>query len=119
MIYWSLFEYIGVGLGAHGFIDGYRTYNERALSKYIQNPLKEKVLQTKEDLLQDDLIFGLRKIKGVSIKNIEEKYDIDLFKTYDKLKEKIELGLLNITDGYLRLTDKGLLLGNQVFMVFI
>ncbi|TNF09218.1 MAG: radical SAM family heme chaperone HemW [Bacillota bacterium] len=119
MIYWSLGEYIGVGLGAHGFIDGYRTYNERALAKYLVNPLKEKTLQTHNDLLQDDLIFGLRKIEGVHIQSIEEKYHLDLFHTYDKLKEKMDLGLLEIKDGYLRLTDKGLLLGNQVFMVFI
>ena len=119
LIYWTLGEYIGVGLGAHGFIDGFRTYNERALPKYLSKPLKEKVIQTKDDLLQDELIFGLRKIKGVSLEAIETKYGINLFDTYPKLKEKIELGLLEVNQGYLKLTDKGLLLGNQVFMVFI
>jgi oxygen-independent coproporphyrinogen-3 oxidase len=119
MIYWTLAEYIGVGLGAHGFIDGNRTYNEKALSKYLINPIREKVHQTQDDLLQDELIFGLRKIKGIHLEEIQEKYQVDLFKKYDKLQEKIDIGLLEIRDQYLRLTDKGLLLGNQVFMVFI
>ena len=119
LIYWTLGEYIGVGLGAHGYIDGHRTYNERALAKYLINPLKEKIKQTKDDLLQDELIFGLRKTSGISILDIEEKYHINLLDKFPKLKEKIDLGLVTIEQNYLKLTDKGLLLGNQVFMVFI
>jgi len=119
LIYWTLGEYIGAGLGAHGFIDGNRTYNERAFSKYIIKPLKEKTFQDQETLLQDELIFGLRKTKGVSISEVEKKYNKKLFDTYPQLHEKIELGLIEIHEGFLKLTDKGLLLGNQVFMVFI
>jgi oxygen-independent coproporphyrinogen-3 oxidase len=119
LIYWTLGEYIGVGLGAHGFINGKRTYNERALPKYLDHFLKEETEQTKEMLIQDELIFGLRKIKGININEIEEKYGIKLFDTYPKLKEKIDLGLVEIKNGYLKLTKQGLFLGNQVFMVFI
>lgn len=118
-IYWSLDPYIGVGLGAHGFIDQYRTYNERALPKYIDNFQKEKTLQTKEMLIQDELIFGLRKTKGVDISYIEKKYDINLFEQYPQLQDKINLGLVTLENDYLKLTKKGTLLGNQVFMVFI
>ena len=119
MIYWTLGEYIGVGLGAHGFIDGKRTYNERALPKYMDHYLKEETLQTKDMMIQDELIFGLRKIKGVEISDIEKKYDIKLFELYPKLQEKIDIGLVEIENGYLKLTNQGLFLGNQVFMVFI
>ncbi|AUD65126.1 hypothetical protein BK011_05320 [Tenericutes bacterium MZ-XQ] len=119
MIYWTLGEYIGVGLGAHGFIEGKRTYNERALPKYIDHYIKEETLQTKDMMIQDELIFGLRKIKGVEISDIEKKYDIKLFELYPKLQEKIDIGLVEIENGYLKLTNQGLFLGNQVFMVFI
>ena len=119
MIYWTLGEYIGVGLGAHGFINGKRTYNERALSKYLDHFIKEETVQTKEMLIQDELIFGLRKLSGVNIKEIEEKYKINLFETYPNLQEKIDLGLVEIDHDYLKLTKQGLFLGNQVFMVFI
>ena len=119
LIYWTLGEYIGCGLGAHGFIDGYRTYNEKNMAKYLDHFLQSKKLQDHKTLIQDELIFGLRKIKGVHIQTIEKKYQIDLFKTYPNLEEKIQLGLVKIDNGYLRLTKKGLFLGNQVFMVFI
>jgi oxygen-independent coproporphyrinogen-3 oxidase len=119
LIYWTLGEYIGVGLGAHGFVDGKRTYNERALSKYLNHYLKEETIQTKEMMIQDELIFGLRKISGVNIEALENKYDIKLFETYPNLQEKIDIGLVEIDKGYLKLTKQGLFLGNQVFMVFI
>jgi len=119
MIYWTLDQYIGCGLGAHGFIEGYRTYNERALPKYLDHYLKEKTLQNKQDLIQDELIFGLRKLSGVHIKTLEEKYQIDLLELYPKLQEKIDIGLVEMDHGYLKLTKQGLFLGNQVFMVFI
>lgn len=118
-IYWTLDPYIGVGLGAHGFIDGYRTYNERSMQAYIDHYQKEKVYQTSDMLIQDALIFGLRNTKGIEIEKIEKAFNIDLFKRYPKLEEKMNYGLLEIDHGYLKLTKKGTLLGNQVFMVFI
>ncbi|WP_162150572.1 radical SAM family heme chaperone HemW [Acholeplasma equifetale] len=118
-IYWSLGEYIGVGMGAHGFIDNHRTYNERGLPQYLDHFTKERVLQTQEDLLQDDLIFGLRKRKGIFIDDIEKKYNIKLLEKYPKLLEQESYGLVEFKDGYLRLTRKGMMLGNQVFMLFI
>ena len=119
MIYWTLGEYIGVGLGAHGFVDGYRTQNHRALAKYLKEPTEERKFQDKDILLQDELIFGLRKISGVSICLIKEKYGVDVFERYPQLYEKIELGLIKVESDHLKLTEKGLFLGNQVFMVFI
>jgi oxygen-independent coproporphyrinogen III oxidase len=38
---------------------------------------------------------------------------------FPQLKEKMEIGLIEITNDHLKLTDKGIFLGNQVFMVFI
>jgi oxygen-independent coproporphyrinogen-3 oxidase len=119
LIYWSLDEYIGVGLGAHGFVNNVRTYNHRALSKYLKEPLERIEEQTQEMLLQDDLIFGLRKTKGINIETIEKKYGIRLFEKYPGLKEKEELGLVEVKDNHLRLTHNGIFLGNQVFLLFI
>ncbi|MBN2300824.1 MAG: radical SAM family heme chaperone HemW [Acholeplasmataceae bacterium] len=119
LIYWTLDEYIGVGLGSHGFIERFRTHNHHILSKYLKSPQNEKIFQDKETLLQDELIFGLRKIKGVSLTKLKEKYDLDIFVHYPQIKEKIDIGLLKIEGDRLMLTEKGLFLGNQVFMIFI
>lgn len=118
-IYWTLGEYIGVGLGAHGFIDQYRTYNERSMIQYLDHFQKERTLQSDHELLQDELIFGLRMTKGVSIKDVEAKYGINLLEKFPKIEEKVELGLLKIKGDRLYLTHHGMMLGNQVFMLFI
>ena len=119
MLYWTLNEYIGCGLGAHGYINNYRTYNNKSLNKYYENPLNIKVEQTKLDNLQDELIFGLRLLKGVNIKKIEEKYSLDFLNKYPEILEKIELGLVELNNDILKLTPKGIFLGNLVFEVFI
>ncbi len=119
LIYWTLGEYIGVGLGAHGLIDGYRTYNHRIMSKYLIEPQSEKTFQDPDILLQDELIFGLRKIKGIDMKELNQKYKVNLMTRYPQIQEKIEIGLLKIEGERLMLTEKGLFLGNQVFMIFI
>lgn len=119
LLYWTLEEYIGIGLGAHGFIDGYRTYNETTLPAYAKKFQKDKLFQSNDVLLQDELIFGLRKISGIDIESIEKHYGVKLFDKFANLKEHIDLGLIEIDEGRLKLTEKGLFLGNQVFMVFI
>lgn len=119
LLYWTLKPYIGVGLGAHGFIDGYRTYNQRSMPKYLEKPQMEKTFQTKEVLIQDEMIFGLRKTKGIDLNEINQKYQIDLLDLYPQIQEKIKIGLLEIKGDRLMLTEQGLFLGNQVFMIFI
>lgn len=119
LIYWTLGEYIGVGLGAHGFVNNHRTLNHRALPKYLNTPLELKTYQDVDMRIQDELIFGLRKIQGIHVKEIENKYNISLISKYPKLQEKIDLGLVEWKGEYLKLTEKGIFLGNQVFMVFV
>src|SRR5690606_33233566 len=97
----------------------YRTYNERSMIQYLDHFQKERSLQTQQELLQDELIFGLRMTRGISISDIETKYGIKLLEKFPKIEEKVELGLLKIKDQRLYLTHYGMMLGNQVFMLFI
>lgn len=118
-IYWTLGEYIGVGLGAHGFIDNYRTYNVKSLNQYNDQIPCLKVLQSDKDLLADKLIFGLRLLEGVNLKEIEDKFNINILTSFPDINKKIDLGLAVIENNYLKLTEKGVFLGNQVFEAFI
>jgi oxygen-independent coproporphyrinogen III oxidase len=119
LIYWTNQPYIGVGLGAHGYIDGMRTYNNRQLPAYYRQYQASKECVKKDDMIRDELIFGLRKLSGISLSSFKETYGQDVFDLYPQLKEKITLGLIEIDGDMLKLTYQGLFLGNQVFMVFI
>jgi oxygen-independent coproporphyrinogen-3 oxidase len=118
-LYWTLGEYIGCGLGAHGFIDNHRTYNQTALAKYLKNPRDEVALQTESSLLGDELIFGLRRLVGVNIKALNQKYQVDILNDFSSLGRHIANGLLVLDGDYLKISSKGLLVGNQIFMEFI
>jgi oxygen-independent coproporphyrinogen III oxidase len=39
-------------------------------------------------MLQDEMIFGLRKMKGISLTYLKERYDVDIFVKYPDLKKK-------------------------------
>ena len=118
-LYWTLQEYIGVGLGAHGFIDQKRTYNHKAMSKYKIEPLKETILQDGQTLRNDHLLFLLRMTQGIDLDMVKSTYQNDIFELFPSLQEYVEHGLLMIEDRHLKLTRRGLQLGNLVFMVFI
>lgn len=118
-LYWTLQEYIGVGLGAHGFIENKRTYNHKAMSKYIVDQLKEVIEQDEETLRNDHLLFKLRMTQGIDLNMVKSKYKDDIFNLYPSLLRFIDDGLLIIEDNHLKLTRRGLQLGNLVFMVFI
>lgn len=119
LLYWTLQDYIGCGVGAHGFVDKNRTYNVKSIHQYNNKAEQLKLKQTEKDLLSDELIFGLRLIKGVNIEEIENKYQVNLLNHFKDLQGRINDNLVEIKDGYLKLTNKGVFLGNQVFEVFV
>ncbi|MDY0209936.1 MAG: radical SAM family heme chaperone HemW [Acholeplasma sp.] len=118
-LYWTMQPYDAIGAGAHGYDGVNRYYNHRLLNEYYQTPLQGSYIETDTQKLSDTLIFGLRRSVGVKIDEINQDFGIDLLKHFDGLDKYFKLGLIEVTDGYLRLTQKGFLLGNQVFEVFI
>lgn len=119
MLYWTLSEYIGVGLGAHGFVDNIRTYNHKSFNKYYQEFQALNLPQTKKDNIQDYLIFGLRLTKGISLTDFNNRFNEDIFELFPELNKKLNDGLIIVEDNYLKLTKLGLSFGNLVYEVFI
>lgn len=116
--YWSKEEYIGIGMGATSYLENKRITNSTYINKYLKN----------EDYFIEDLslldekkefiILGLRKIEGISIKEYNEKYNADFYSDFDVTK-LINQGLIIIEDDKLKLSEKGLYLGNIVFEEFL
>lgn len=125
LVYWNQEEYIGVGAGASSYLNGERYTNVASIEEYIKrinrgesvNIIEEK--QNSEDKLNEYMILKLRLIKGVNIKEANEKFKTDIVKKYEKSLEKLQkLGLIKI-DENIYLTDKGLDLANIVWEEFI
>ena len=81
--YWDNGEYYGFGLGASGYIDKVRYTNTKNFFKYINENFRseEKILPIKE-IMDNEIMLGLRKIKGINKKEFKEKYHIELEDAY-------------------------------------
>lgn len=122
MAYWTNEEYLGVGSGAHSLVSNKRFYQTSNVGKYMEK-MKKGLYETYDfyeyDNIVDEMILGLRLNKGVNVEYIEGKYHIDLLKEYSELNIFLDNGYLEIVDGYIRLTRKGIFIGNEIFKVFL
>lgn len=125
LMYWDNAEYYGVGAGASGYIAGVRYRNQGPIQHYLKAVsegnarLSEEVL-TKEEMMEEELFLGLRKKSGVSIAKFEERFGISFEERYGKVVAELrQQGLLVPDDEMIRMTKKGLFLGDTVAEKFI
>lgn len=100
--YWTMNDYLGFGLSAHSFIQGYRL--ERTENELIGNP-------SSVGELKGDFVFTeLRLVDGFFLREYREIFGNSFAMDFKKpLDELIKDGMLEQTsDGRLKFTDKGL-----------
>ena len=125
LMYWDNAEYYGVGAGASGYVDGVRYRNRGPIQHYLKgvaqgNPRLEEEVLTKQEMMEEEFFLGIRKKEGVSISRFEEKFAENFSNRYGDIVEKLTRdGLVQVTDGRLRMTKKGLFLGDTVAEKFI
>jgi oxygen-independent coproporphyrinogen-3 oxidase len=70
--------------------------------------------------MAETMFLGLRLLDGLSMEDFKRRFGHDPMHLYrPQIGELEEEGLLERSDGVLRLTEKGCLLANQVFMRFL
>jgi len=101
--YWNRMEYLGIGTGAHSFINNKRYSNISNAAEYIKKINSNRsTLELEEDVdieeaIWEHLILGLRKTEGVNINEMEKKYGISFSKYDKKLKNLEEDNLIKTT----------------------
>ena len=125
--YWQDADYIGIGPSAHSSLtrNGVRTRwrNRPDVFQYLKNPSGCREILSREegaDRAREALILGLRMREGVHRAPFYRRYGHDpvvLFGTH--LRELKEAGLVRLSAGRIRLTTRGMLLSNEVFVGLI
>lgn len=118
-IYWSLLPYEAIGAGSFGFDGNYRYEHTNNITKYIKDFSVKKTYQDKETLYQDFLIFGLRKIKGISLAECLKRFNKNPLNDFPEIENFINQGLLVVEDNFLKPTMKGIFLLNKIVEVFL
>lgn len=125
--YWSMEEYLGLGLGAHSYINGSRFSNVTDYDSYTSLHKAFPLIaashkNSKEDHISEYMFTGLRKIEGLSLNDFKNRFGLSMGAIYEEaiIKHKVA-GLLEGGEesGNLRLTEKGLDLFNVVLADFI
>src|SRR5699024_1798916 len=126
LTYWNNeFDY-GVGAGAHGYLPGKRYGNIRPLPHYIKKSMTDgrPVLHEADiglqEKLEEEFFLGLRKRTGIHKGAFKKKFGFPYEKVYKQTVEKlVQQGWLMEDEHSLRLTEQGVLFGNNVFAQFL
>lgn len=124
--YWHNDAYYGFGAGAHGYVEQLRHMNIKGVREYIEwirqgkRPILDTHIVEIEEEMENFMILGLRLLKGIHRQEFEKRYQKKMEDVFgDVLNSLEEKGLLAQENGRIKLTEKGLLFGNDVFASFI
>ena len=125
LMYWDNAEYYGIGAGASGYVNGVRYKNHGPIRHYLNAVEAGNARITEEHLsqreqMEEEMFLGLRKKSGVSMTRFEEKFGRSFDGLYGEIiRDLVQQGLMKIDSDRVRMTKRGLFLGDTVAERFI
>jgi len=126
LTYWRNEPWLGLGAGAHSWLNGRRWANVRHPQDFVaaleqgRTPVAESEPIDHRLEMGETMMLGLRLAEGVDNNRFHTRLGIALETAFgEELAQLRDLGLLDWDGHVARLTARGRLLGNQVFMRFV
>ena len=120
--YWDNNEYYACGTASHGYLNNERFSHANSVEEYISNPLNY-VKEYDEDFkskMEEEIFLGFRKMCGIDVEKINQKYNIDFERKYKVILGKyIASGFMKKTSTGYALTPNGVLVSNTILSEFI
>lgn len=121
--YWKDVDYLGLGVSAHSFLDGYRFNNTNRLDQYIdminagQFPVTNKEFIRDSDRRTEFIMLSLRLATGLNLEKFRKKFNEDLLRTRgEQIQNLIKGGFVYIEDGYLKIVPKHFYVSNRIIL---
>jgi oxygen-independent coproporphyrinogen-3 oxidase len=129
-VYWQRRPYLGFGAAAHSFLPipggGVRWRNPadpaayRAALDRGELPAGEVTPLSRREAMGEWFFLGLRLREGVALAAFPQEFGLTVAEAFPGVLDRLAgQGLVEVADNRLRLTPKGLLLANQVFLAFL
>ncbi|MFX3616035.1 MAG: radical SAM family heme chaperone HemW [Sporolactobacillus sp.] len=125
-LYWQNEEYYGIGAGAHGYVDHTRYANAGPIKNYLAAVERQSCGRnsihpvTEQERIEEEMFLGLRLMQGVSKKAFFNKFGRSMESIYGQQIEKLKKqGLLEEFEDRIKLSTRGIFLGNNVFEAFL
>lgn len=117
--YWNNMEYYGFGLGASGFIKGFRYENTLNFDDYILgNYKKDEHLVSQTEMMENEVMLGLRKTKGINLQEFFDKYEVNIQDVFP-VKPLVKSKQLIYKDGYIFISPKYIYVMNEILLKLI
>ena len=127
--YWSFTDYLGIGLGAHSFIDCIRSSNTRDMELYMeqcrngQNAEDWHHINTQKDNISEYIFTGLRKTEGIDLRKFRNIFGIPIEEYYKEqwpnINKFIRDKYLFMRNDKLLFTEKGVDISNTILVEFV
>jgi len=125
--YWELTEYVGLGLGAHGFYAGARYANTRSIVNYIAMIEKEQQLPVIEhselsevQQMEEMMFLGLRLSEGVSKQAFIARFGMSITDVFGaQIAKHLAAHHLIETPTHYQLTTAAFFISNEVLSDFL
>ncbi len=124
--YWKNGSYVGVGAGAVSYIDGKRQKNPSRIESYIEaidrggGVFEEEENLESRDRLGETMMMRLRLTEGISREEVLAQTGFDFLDTYKtEISQLKKEGLIEIDSNWLKLSPRGIFLGDLVASRFL
>jgi oxygen-independent coproporphyrinogen-3 oxidase len=130
--YWQDGDYLGLGAGAHSYkktktdgIYGQRWWNEKAPSRYMQAVLRngQAVVEAEHPDIKkaagEFMFSGLRLTDGVSVEGFAARFNQTPAAFYPRILDWISEGFMEQDNHRLRLSRRGFMVANAIFVHFV
>lgn len=113
--YWENNPYYAFGVGAHRYVDGVRSANSKSFNKYMRGEDGTAESVDAAGQVMEAVMLALRMVRGLDLKDFEERYGVNLLKTREKeLALLTGEGLLALSDGRLSIPSRAMPVMNSI-----
>ena len=116
--YWKDDEYVGIGLGASGYLNGVRYENTKNLKTYLSGKhVSNKENVSKDKDMQYFLLTNLRMEDGFQKEEFIKRFGIEFEKAFEnKYEQFAKNGNLLMDGNRIRLSDEGLMIMDYILV---
>ena len=119
LAYWNNEEYYGFGLGASGYINGFRYENTQNIKEYLNGDYHQnESLLSKQEIMEYELMLGFRKLSGINLQEFYDKYGINMQEVFP-IKPLVRNKDLIYKNGYIYINPDKIYVMNEILTKMI
>ena len=118
LVYWNRGDYLGLGCAAHSLLGGRRFHNPESLDDYLAGVRRQdEVRLTLRDEMEETLMLSTRTTRGLDLAAWSAAFGAPFERGREAALAKLAAGgFIEISDGFLRLTPRGMQVQDAVVL---